>query len=148
MIKSKVTLIKTEGQWWRAKVTKMNKWSYLVNFCTHRHHIWYQGTIQYAASNDISFLGLDERPRTNLKVKGHRRWAVCVLWMLLVSQLFTYSSWGKSKPTRIHTTPIRNWPYNCGMTAQCWQKYYQIVILVSNLISWLFTYLSNIIYLF
>ena len=32
---------------------------------------------------DISFLDLDLRSRSQVKVKGHRRGSVCVLWMLL-----------------------------------------------------------------
>ena len=31
----------------------MNKWSYLTNYYTHRHHTWYQGTKQKATFNDI-----------------------------------------------------------------------------------------------
>ena len=35
-------------------------------------------------SNDISFLDLELRSRSHVKVEGHRRGGVCVLWMLLV----------------------------------------------------------------
>ena len=35
-------------------------------------------------SNDISLFDLDLRSRSHIKVKGHRRGGVCVLWMLLV----------------------------------------------------------------
>ena len=91
MIKMKVTLADDEGHTRRSKVTRNCGWSYLSNYYTHRHHTWYQGTIQLATSNDISLFDLDLRSRSQLKVKGHRRGAVCVLWMLLVKILFTVS---------------------------------------------------------
>ena len=34
--------------------------------------------------NDISFLGLDIWSKSHVKIKGHSRRGVCVLWMLLV----------------------------------------------------------------
>ena len=34
---------------------------------------------QYATSNDISFLDLEVRSRSHVKVKGHRRGGACVL---------------------------------------------------------------------
>ena len=60
----KVTLTNAEGHRGRLKVTKRNKWSYFVKYYNHRHHTWYQDTIQLATSNDISFHYLDVRSQT------------------------------------------------------------------------------------
>ena len=43
-----------------------------------------------ATSNDISLFDLDLRSRSQLKVKGHRRGGVCVLWMFLVELVFIH----------------------------------------------------------
>ena len=68
--------LKWKWPWQKFKVTgegqrsqKMNKWWFLVKHKTHRHHTWYQGTLQKATSNDISFLDLQERSRSHHKVK-------------------------------------------------------------------------------
>ena len=41
MIKMRFTLTDDEGHRRRSNVTKMNYWSYLANYYTHRHHTWY-----------------------------------------------------------------------------------------------------------
>ena len=73
MIKVKATLTDAEGQ----ISDKMYKWSYLVNYYIHRHHTWYLGTKQKVTSNEISFLDLEIRSRSHLKIKGQRRRGVC-----------------------------------------------------------------------
>ena len=50
----------------RSKVTKMNYWSCLANYYTHRHHTWYQGTIQ----KTTSFL-----PWLKVKVTTQGQWS-------------------------------------------------------------------------
>ena len=89
----KVTLTDDNCHKRRSKVTKLNYWSYLANYYTHWHHAWYQGTIQWATSNDISLFDLDLRSRSQLMVKGHRRGDVCVLWMLLLFFFGWYIAW-------------------------------------------------------
>ena len=43
-----------------------------------------ESTIQYAKSNDISFLDLKIRSKSHVKIKYHIRGGVCVLWIRLV----------------------------------------------------------------
>ena len=49
--------------------------------------------MQQPTSNDIGFLDLEVRSRSHVKVKGHRRGGVCVLWMLLVLFVLIYALW-------------------------------------------------------
>ena len=78
-----------EGQ----RSQKMNWYLYLANYDTQIHQTWYQGTIQWAKSNEIRFLDFDDRSRSHHKVKGHRRGCVCVLWMFLVYFFFKVHGW-------------------------------------------------------
>ena len=50
----------------KVKGHKMNKRSFLVKYYTFRNHTWYQNTMQYATSNDIGFLDLGMKSRSQM----------------------------------------------------------------------------------
>ena len=101
MIKMKVTLTDNEGHRRRSKVTKTNLWSYIANYYTYRDHTWYQGTIQQAASNDISLFDLDVRSRSQLKVKDVEVSALSECFLFL---FFNNENWHLKEERAIEMT--------------------------------------------
>ena len=85
VIEMKVTLTDDEGHRRRSKVTKND----LMVTCRKLLHSQTSYLVpRYNTISDISLFDLDLRSRSHIKVKGHRRGGVCVLWMLLVSVYF------------------------------------------------------------
>ena len=89
----KVTLTDDEGHRWRSKFTKNELMVKLI--CRKLLHSQTSYLVpRYNTISDtkwhLSLFDFDLRSRSRLKVKGHRRGGVCVLWMLLVSKYFRF----------------------------------------------------------